>query len=413
MKISTKNISFCKNDISFTNYIELWYKIDSSDELIAKRALLPRLLLSTSKKYSNASDMDRAKTLHYILNNQSGTGIVGNCKFFKFSFEIPQKRKIKDVDLLKSLEFMLDIIYHPNVKDDEFVEYDDKLKILKSNMEHIAKDKVDATIEKLNALLDEDGSLTNYLYHHQDQLEQLTSKEEYEFYKTVVNQKPFIFLFGNEELKESEAFFQKYFAKYSDIEVDVERENHYLTLHNQVQEIEETKPYHESLLFLIYKVENMKEEDEKYLMLIKDLLTYKSTNLLHKKLRTEKKLVYHASCILEVKHGSLAIVGGIHRDNKEEMMDAVNELFESFCDEDKIKELLPNLHEEYECNLIRNLDSKSYMRNEFLDKYFNIAKTDKEIIEELKTITALELKEFMKRLKLDYIYFLRGEEDAR
>lgn len=412
MEINTKTINICENDKSFTNYIELWYQVSSDIEYIAARSLLPRLLLATSEKYLTEDAMDRAFTLNYIIGGKSGTVKVGNSCFFTIRMEIPQKRKIKDFHLTKSLDFIMDIIYQPNVKENKFVQFDEKIKIVKSNMEHTAKDKIDSSVEEIKKILDEDGSLLDSLYHHQEQLDILTAEKEYQFYKEVVYQKPFIFLHGNDEVQEIKTYFTKYFEFYSDVSMNVEKEHHYLSLNHDGKEIEVKKSYRESLLSLIYKVDNMKEEDEKYLIMVNDILSYKSSNLLLKKLRIEKKLVYRANSMLMKKYGVLVILGGIYRENKQKMIDAVEELFEQFNDEEKISEILEHLHEEYECDYIRDLDGKGFLRNEFLDQFFKVEKTERELIDELKTITPSSLKRFMKRLKLDYIYFLKGENDA-
>ncbi len=412
MVINTKTIHICKNDKSFTNYIELWYKVSSDTEHIAARALLPRLLLATSKKYPTEDDMERALTLNYITGEKSGTIMLGNSCFFTICMEIPQKKKIKDFNVTKCLDFIMDIIYRPNVKENRFVQFDEKIKILKSNMEHTAKEKIASSIEEIKKILDEDGSLINSLYHHQEQLDILTAEKEYQFYKEIVYQKPFIFLHGNDEVQEIKTYLTKYFDAYSDISMNIEKEHHYLTLNHDGKEIEVKKSYRESLLSLIYKVDNMKEDDEKYLIMVNDILSYKSSNLLLKKLRIEKKLVYRANSMLMKKYGVLVILGGIYRENKQKMIEAVNELFELFNDEEKISKILEKLHEQYECDYIRDLDGKGFLRSEFLDKFFKIEKTERELIDELKTITPSSLKQFMKRLKLDYIYFLKGETDA-
>ena len=69
---STKKIHFIKNEKNNTNLIELWFPIDSRDENIAIRAILPRLLLYTSEKYPVEYFIEREYMRNYMLKTSSG-----------------------------------------------------------------------------------------------------------------------------------------------------------------------------------------------------------------------------------------------------------------------------------------------------------------------------------------------------
>ena len=58
--------------------------------------------------------------------------------------------------------------------------------------------------------------------------------------------------------------------------------NYFLPLRNEVQKIEEEGPFHQSALYLIYKIKEMKEEDRVLLFVITSLLSSQSSSLLHK-----------------------------------------------------------------------------------------------------------------------------------
>ena len=68
---STEKIHFIKNEKNNTNLIELWFPIESRDEDIAIRAILPRLLFYTSEKYPAEYLIEREYMRHYILKTFS------------------------------------------------------------------------------------------------------------------------------------------------------------------------------------------------------------------------------------------------------------------------------------------------------------------------------------------------------
>ena len=125
MKVrSTEKIHFIKNEKNNTNLIELWFPIESRDENIALRAILPRLLFYTSAKYPAEYLIEREYMRNYMLKTSSGVEQVGNQLLYSFRLVIPQKRNIKDFNIEKAIQFFLDTIYHPCIDENGFVKFE-------------------------------------------------------------------------------------------------------------------------------------------------------------------------------------------------------------------------------------------------------------------------------------------------
>lgn len=413
IKRSTDKILFFKNDITYTNMIELWYPIDNDKEHIALRSILPDLIMGTSQEFPEENMMERAYMKHYILKVGKEIVKVGTQKFLFFRLEVPQKRKVREFDFASSIELFLNNIYHPYVDDTGFVKFDEKLELLKKEMQHIKKDKKESTTKELLSLLDQDGSLTRGLYYHQEQLDTLTSKETYEYYYHAIHDnKPFIFLFGNEELLEAQTILESYFSAYPNVTISLEKDFHFLKRNKTIKEVEVKKQYRESLLYLVYKIEDMKEEDRIFVQIVANMLSSNVSRWLFNKLRIQEKLVYSASCSSFSKYGMFIIGCGIHQKNKNKSIEKVKEIFEELNDIDKISSILNRLREDDECYLIRYLDWKYNMFDEQTTQYFGIEETTEKLINQVQTVTPKQVQEFLNRIKLDFIYFLKGEEDA-
>lgn len=413
MKVrSTEKIHFIKNEKNNTNLIELWFPIDSRDENIAIRAILPRLLLYTSEKYPVEYLIEREYMRNYMLKTSSGLEKVGDQLLYSFRLVIPQKKNINDFHMKKAIQFFLNTIYHPNIDTNGFVKFEEERNYVRKRIEQIRKSKIDSTVEEVLKILDEDGSLINSLYHHQDQLETLKNKDVYHYYQKMVNTRPFIFLYGNEELLEAFHLLEEFYKEFTPTHISFKKVNHFLTLHPSVKTIEKEKPYRESILCMAYKVRNMKEEDRILLRLLIHILDSNVSRILNEKLRNQEKLVYWATASSYSKYGFLGIGCGIYKDNLQVTINKTEEMFQELNNYETISKALSLLKERDECELLRIKDDAYYEYDQYVIKYFGVKETHAELTKRFQQITPEQVIAFLPRLKLDLIYFAKGVKDA-
>ena len=79
-------------------------------------------------------------------------------------------------------------------------------------------------------------------------------------------------------------------------------------------------------------------------------------------------------------------------------------------DEQQISPLLEKIKERKRVDLLRNLDNKYAIINDTINKELNITYTQEKRYELLKEKPANDIKNFMERLSLDTIYFLKEKE---
>ena len=141
------------------------------------------------------------------------------------------------------------------------------------------------------------------------------------------------------------------------------------------------------------------------------MLSSLSSLLLDKKLRQDFDLVYSTSVDAYVHYGLLELTAYIHKDNKKIVKEKMLEVMEELTSEELISPLLENLKERFRVNLIRRLDEKMILFEDFIDKELGVDELPEEKYEKLKDITAHDVVGFVKRLELDTIYFLEEEEN--
>lgn len=151
----------------------------------------------------------------------------------------------------------------------------------------------------------------------------------------------------------------------------------------------------------------MQKEDSIMLGLIQSLLSSQSSRLLSKKLRHENNLIYSSAVNYYPNYGLLKITAYINPKNKDITQEKILEVMDSLKDKDMITPLIEKIKNRRRIDLIRSLDNKYDILNDKINKVLGIDDTEQKRYEKLKEKTAEDVYNFMDKLQLDTIYFLK------
>lgn len=412
-KIVADKIEFIPNDKFTTNLLELWFPIEDNFNEIAARTLLGEFLTNTCKQYPEEEAMHKEFLRRYIYKIGARLTSIGTQLFYQFSIEMPKSEVVPDIDLVENIRFFLDMIYHPNEIDGEFYKFDEIKKTHLVRIQNSERSKSVYAFKKVMSIIEPQGFLTNKLGFHKELLGTLSSKDVYQFYHHLLDaRKPFIFLYGSEELLNAIPLLEDYYKNVEACEVTFDC-NHFLSLFEETKIVDDVKPYRESELHMVYKVKDMKESDRFPLMIIRRMLDSNVSPRLENKLREEAKIVYSASVDSYSHFGLLYVDCGFDKKFKDNAIQKVKETLSEISDKKIIEECLVKLKEQQQYQLLRSLDSKYYDIGEFIDGYFGVEMTFEEEIKALALLQPETIQELLSRLKLDLVYFLRGDEDGK
>ena len=414
-EITITNPTLIKNENFETIIITVIFPYQEKIEKLAKQALLPAMLMYMNEEYPTEEKFQKALKENYIVDYFAKQITVGTTNYFAFYLVIPDKLTLKKDYVEKQISILEKCLYHPKLINKEFdnFELEREKENLLIKLKNIDKSFHAYQTKRLHKLVDNEGIFSRSLYDHQDLIEKLTSKELYKFYQEKIkNNHPLIFILGNIEKDTILPIIKKYFPTLKEQETLKTNYRHYLNpFRITPQEITEEKKFKDSSLSLVYKVENMKEEDTILLGLLKNILTSQSTRLLNKKLRDEYNLVYSSSATFYPNFGIFEITAYINPKNKDLALEKILEVMNDIKQEKEIKSLIEKITRRRKTILIRSLDNKySILTNEIYKK-LDIAYTDKESYDLLTKVTEEDLLEFLSRLKLDTIYFLKEMQD--
>lgn len=414
-EITITNPTLIKNENFETIIITVIFPYQEKIEELAKQALLPAMLMYMNEEYPTEEEFQKALKENYIVDYFAKQITVGTTNYFAFYLVIPDKLTLKKDYVEKQISFLEKCLYHPKLINEEFdnFELEREKENLLIKLKNTDKSFHAYQTKRLHKLVDNEGIFSRSLYDHQDLIEKLTSKELYKFYqKNIKNNHPLIFILGNIEKQTILPIIKKYFPTLKEQETLKTNYRHYLKpFRTTPQEITEEKHFKDSSLSLVYKVENMKEEDTILLGLLKKLLTSQSTRLLNKKLRDEYNLVYSSNVTFYPNFGIFEITAYINPLNKDLALKKILEVMNDIKQRKDLNLLIEKIIRRRKTILIRNLDNKYSILTKAIYKKLNIAYTDKESYDRLTKVTEEDLLEFLSRLKLDTIYFLKEMQD--
>lgn len=414
LTLPTKPI-FIKNENFQTILINIIFPYQEKEEELAKQALLPAMLVYMTEKYPTEEVFQKQLKENYILSYSARQITIGTTAAFNFHLEIPDKKTLKKDVIEKQVELFSEAIFHPKIENEGFDNFElkrekENLKLKIRNSEKSFKAYLSNQTAKL---VDNEGIFSRNLKDHLSQIDEITPQNLYDYWKEKIkNNTPIIFIMGNIEEKEITPIIEKYFIKYDKEYQTLETDYiHYLTPYRTTpQKITEEKEFRDSAISLIYKVKDMKQEDNILLSLVHSLLTSLSSRLLNKKLRDEYNLIYSSEVTFFPNYGLLKITAYINPKNKDIVVEKIKEVLNSLKNQNKITPLLEKIKERRRINLIRSLDNKYSIMNDNIFKTLKIDYTSEESYNLLKEKTAKDVAEFIDRLSLDTTYFLKESD---
>lgn len=414
LTLPTKPI-FIKNENFQTILINIIFPYQEKEEELAKQALLPAMLVYMTEKYPTEELFQKKLKENYILSYSARQITIGTTAAFNFHLEIPDKKTLKKDVIEKQVELFSEAIFHPKIENEGFDNFElkrekENLKLKIRNSEKSFKAYLNNQTAKL---VDNEGIFSRNLKDHLSQIDEITPQNLYDYWKEKINNNtPIIFIMGNIEEKEITPIIEKYFIKYDKEYQTLETDYiHYLTPYRTTpQKITEEKEFRDSAISLIYKVKDMKQEDNILLSLVHSLLTSLSSRLLNKKLRDEYNLIYSSEVTFFPNYGLLKITAYINPKNKDIVEEKIKEVLNSLKNQNKITPLLEKIKERRRINLIRSLDNKYSIMNDNIFKTLKIDYTSEESYNLLKEKTAKDVAEFIDRLSLDTTYFLKESD---
>ncbi len=400
-----------------TNLIAIFLTMPISRENVTKNSLISAVLRRGSKNMPTQARISKEMEEMYGASFDCGLDKTGDNHILKFYIEAINDKFLpqSDENMLKtSIEKVLEIVFNPLVENGEFKkeyvqqEKENVKRIIQGKTDNKARYAFDRCIEEMYK--DEPYGL--YKYGYIEDLENITPKNLYEYYKKMISEcKIDIFVSGNiEEVKDI-------VEKNENIQKLQEREANYKINKIETKEIVQEKEIKEEMDVTQGKIVigldlELDNEEQKYdAMLYNAILGGTANSKMFQEVREKASLAYTAGSSYVRYKSNIFIRCGIEIKNYEKALEIIRKQLDDmkngvFTDEDI---------ENAKNGIISGIKSINDEQDTEITYFFGQELTDtktslEQYIEKIQNVTKQEIVAVANSITINTVYFLKNIE---
>lgn len=419
-----KQIYKINNDKFKGIFISLNYTMKVTKEELSQTAVLASILSKSSKKYKNQSEIEKYLFKLYGANFDVNVQKVGDLYDLEFKIGFVNKKYLpENIDVLDScLQFLNEIIYNPNIVDGNFdkdIVEREKMAILEK-VKQRKDNKIMYGILRTEELLCKDKVSGYYLFGDEDIIPNITSEQIYQRYNDVINNSCITMIisgnldgYDNIEEKVNDVFSNKLDTKYRSTDLIV-NENDKENL-DRINESEEVQNTNQSVITYGMKIKDVKEDDFYAINMYNAILGGTASSKLFQNFREKESLAYTVRSRYYRFKDMIIIYAGIKKEDYEKAKVVIEDQLNQILNSDITEEEFNAARESLLSDLIEWEDNKMAIAKMFFSNLFsfkNDTTTIDDMYEKMSKVTLQDVVDIAKRIKIEQIYFLRGEANV-
>lgn len=406
------NLHFIKTNKFKTISVDVNFYREIKEEEITKRNLLKMILLDSNNDYKTERELIIESERLYDIKISSGISRIG--KFSDLSFQTKfLNEKYTEEDMNKeSIIFFLSLIFNPYVKDGRFVNIDKQKSRLYQEINSLKDNKIKYSMLKLMEKM-KDKPYSYNPYGNKEDLDDISGKELYEYYKKVINEDQIdIFVLGDFSSSEMKEIFKEYFKVNT-----FKKENKNLIISELVPRKRIVK-YHEydkvsqSQLVLLCSLNNLTDFERKYtIKLYSEILGGSSSSVLFSRVREEKGYCYYINSGVKAYDNILLINSGVEKKNIEPAIKLIRKCLKDINNGKISDELLESSRNTILSSIKSSSDTPSGIINTALSRVLVSSDDIEERINNFSKITKEDVIKVSKKVSLHTILTLEDKEE--
>ncbi len=401
-----------KNENFKSVMIKVFFREPIKRENITIHNFLTTMLTFSTKKYNTKRKMVLKTQDLYSAHISSRDSRLGNSLNTSFTLTTLKDKYTEKGNLEKSIEFLRDVIYRPNVKDNAF---DSKSFNIIMNqaclaLSSIKEDPSTYSIIRMNEVMDKDSPLSFRTFGYLEDLKNITKENLYTYYKEMIeNDDMDIYVIGDIDFEETDKLIRKYFKS---TKFKKTRKNFILDdkkARRKYQIVKEENESNQSKLAIGCRSYKLTEYERNYpLTIFNIILGGGPDSKLFMNVREKNSLCYYINSIPNKLDNTLLIRAGINNSDFKKCLKLIEKEMNDirkgkFSDEDinKAKEMY-----------LTAIDEIKESESEIISSYYMIellGTDDLETkVEKMKNVTKDEIIKVAKKIKIDTVYMLEG-----
>lgn len=404
--IKTDKFKNCSMEVMFRN------KLEKSE--ITQNNMLVDMLMYSSKRFPKRREVAIELEKLYSTSMRGFSTRLGNSIMLSFVTDFLNPKYCDEGYLEDVLSMSFEMLLNPNITNDKF----DKRSFniiknrLKSDIESLKENATKYAFRRSLINMNENSPSSYFMVGYMDDLENITPSSLVETYNNMFNNYICdIYVIGNLDMDEVVSIIKKKFVNRTikPKEIDLYVDNN---IRKKYIDVEETGKYEQDSFVMIYNLVNLNKRERDFVIHIYNKIFGSGglTSKLYKYLREENSLCYNVSSMYQKYDGLLMIYSGIDKKDKNKCIKLVNKAIEEMVNGDFSDEELENAKKTIISSIKMSEDTQGGIINNYLFNNLDELPLYDERISEFKTITKDEVISVAKKIKLNTIYLLSGED---
>lgn len=404
--IKTDKFKNCSMEIMFRNNL--------IKEEITENNMLVDMLMHSSKKYPKRRDIAIELENLYSSSVRGFSTRLGNSIMLSFVLDFLNPRYCDEGYLEEVISLPFELLLNPNVDNIEFDRRSFNIikNRIKSDIESLKENASRYAFRRSLTLMDKDSPSSYYMTGYLSDLENITPSSLVDTYHRMLNDYICdIYIIGNLDMdKVVQLIKDKFKIKtIKDYKVNLYVDN---KIRKKNLDICETGNYEQDSLVMIYNLDNLNKKERDYVIQLYNIILGSGglTSKLYKYLREENSLCYIVSSMYQKYDGLLLIYSGIDKKDKNKCLKLINKALQEMINGDFPDEELDNAKKAVISSIKMSEDTNGGIINNYLFNELDNLPLYDERVKEFKKISKKDVIEVAKKVRLNTIYLLSGED---
>ena len=404
--IKTDKFKNCSMEIMFRNNL--------IKEEITENNMLVDMLMHSSKKYPKRRDIAIELENLYSSSVRGFSTRLGNSIMLSFVLDFLNPRYCDEGYLEEVISLPFELLLNPNVDNLEFDRRSFNIikNRIKSDIESLKENASRYAFRRSLTLMDKDSPSSYYMTGYLSDLDNITPSSLVDTYHRMLNDYICdIYIIGNLDMdKVVQLIKDKFKIKtIKDYKVNLYVDN---KIRKKNLDICETGNYEQDSLVMIYNLDNLNKKERDYVIQLYNIILGSGglTSKLYKYLREENSLCYIVSSMYQKYDGLLLIYSGIDKIDKNKCLKLINKALQEMINGDFTDEELDNAKKAVISSIKMSEDTNGGIINNYLFNELDNLPLYDERVKEFKKISKKDVIEVAKKVKLNTIYLLSGED---
>lgn len=403
--IKTDKFKNCSMEVMFRN------KID--EKKITENNMVVDLLMHSSKKYPKRRDVAIELENLYSSFLRGSITRLGSSVILSFIMDFLNPKYCEDGYLEEVIAMPFEMILNPNVTDGEFDRRSFNIikNRIKSDIESLKENATRYAFRRSLSIMDDKSPSSYYMVGNLEDLDNITPESLVKSYNDILNNYICdIYVIGNLDMDEVVELIKKYFKINT-----IKEEKLNLYVDNKVvkkyKDITEYGSYEQDSLVMIYNLDNFTKRERDFTIHLYNLILGSGglTSKLYRYLREENSLCYLVSSMYQKYDNLLLVYSGIDQKDKDKCVKLVNRAINEMIKGDFSDEEIDNAKKAVISSIKMSEDTNGGIINNFLFNDLDNLPLYDERVKEFKTVTREEIMEVARKVRLNTIYLLGGE----